>query len=206
MKAKAGEPVARRWLTLGQASRVLGVDASTLRAWADAGRVKAFRTPGGHRRFAREDLQVLLQRSRAPRPVQVARLIHRQGRTLARARTDPGAPWSAALDETARTNVRQTCRTLMNSLVGYLTGGARRRLHLRAGEQAGRRLGAVLAARCLTAAQAAEAFLHFRGVISEAVTTRLALAPEHQLRALRQIDTFLGRVMVRMLEVFAQPR
>ncbi len=39
-----------------------------------------------------------------------------------------------------------------------------------------------------------------------AVTTRLALAPEHQLRALRQIDAFLGRVMVRMLEVFAQAR
>ncbi len=205
MKAPSRVGTTRRWLTLGEASRSLGVDASTLRAWADAGRVKVFRTPGGHRRFARQDLRGVLQRRAAPRPGQVARQIHRQGRALARARTDPAAPWYAALDETVRTNVRQTCRTLMNSLVGYLAGGARRRLHLRAGEQAGRRLGEVLAAR-LAAAQAADAFLHFRGVISEAVTTRLALAPEHQLRALRQIDSFLGRVMVQMLQVFAKPR
>ena len=49
-----------RWFTLGQACRMLGVDESTLRRWADGGHVHAFRTPGGHRRFAESDLQELL--------------------------------------------------------------------------------------------------------------------------------------------------
>src|SRR3972149_673501 len=49
-----------RWLTLGAACRVLGVDESTLRRWADNGHVRVFRTPGGHRRFAESDIHELL--------------------------------------------------------------------------------------------------------------------------------------------------
>jgi hypothetical protein len=130
----------------------------------------------------------------------VARQFGRQGRALARSRADRAAPWFAALDEAALARVRQACRSLMRSLSGYLSGGARRRSHLRVGEGAGRRLGAVLAGQGLTAAQAAQAFLHFRGAVSEAVTTRLALPPEQQLRTLRQIDAFLSRVLVCLLE------
>jgi len=191
-----------RWLTLGEASRLLGVDESTLRAWADAGRVRAFRTPGGHRRFAHADLEALWGQPRAPRPLQVARQIRRQGRTLARARPVPRADWYGELDPETRARTAQICRALMAALAGYLAGGARRRLHLVAGERAGRRLGQALAARALLPAQAAQAFVHFRGVIGDAVTTRLALPPDQQLRALRQIDAFLNRVMVAMLEVF----
>jgi excisionase family DNA binding protein len=40
------------WLALGPASRLLGVDPGTLRRWADTGRIAAFVTPGGHRRFS----------------------------------------------------------------------------------------------------------------------------------------------------------
>jgi excisionase family DNA binding protein len=45
------------WLTLGQAARFLGVAQSTIRKWSDDGRVRAFYTPGGHRRFRLEDLE-----------------------------------------------------------------------------------------------------------------------------------------------------
>ena len=39
-----------RPLSLGPASRLLGVDPDTLRRWADEGRIEAFTTAGGHRR------------------------------------------------------------------------------------------------------------------------------------------------------------
>src|SRR3954468_17221528 len=51
------------WLTLGQAARFLGVAQSTIRKWSDQGRVPAFYTPGGHRRYRRSDLDVFLERS-----------------------------------------------------------------------------------------------------------------------------------------------
>jgi len=58
--APAGEP---DWLTLGQAAKYLGVAQSTIRKWSDQGRVPAFYTPGGHRRYRRADLDAFLERS-----------------------------------------------------------------------------------------------------------------------------------------------
>jgi excisionase family DNA binding protein len=64
------EPISRRaptsepdWLTLGQAAKYLGVAQSTIRKWSDNGRVPAFYTPGGHRRYRRGDLDAFLERS-----------------------------------------------------------------------------------------------------------------------------------------------
>jgi excisionase family DNA binding protein len=51
------------WLTLGQAAKFLGVAQSTIRKWSDQGRVPAFYTPGGHRRYRRGDLETFLDRS-----------------------------------------------------------------------------------------------------------------------------------------------
>jgi excisionase family DNA binding protein len=52
------------WLTLGQAAEYLGVAQSTIRKWSDSGRLPAFYTPGGHRRFRRSDLDAFLSSSR----------------------------------------------------------------------------------------------------------------------------------------------
>jgi excisionase family DNA binding protein len=64
------DPISRRaptsepdWLTLGQAAKYLGVAQSTIRKWSDSGRVPAFYTPGGHRRYRRGDLDAFLERS-----------------------------------------------------------------------------------------------------------------------------------------------
>jgi excisionase family DNA binding protein len=56
------------WLTLGQAAKYLGVAQSTIRKWSDLGRVPAFYTPGGHRRYRRADLDAFLQRSGPGKP------------------------------------------------------------------------------------------------------------------------------------------
>src|SRR5438309_4480352 len=56
------------WLTLGQAAKYLGVAQSTIRKWSDLGRVPAFYTPGGHRRYRRGDLDAFLQRSGPGKP------------------------------------------------------------------------------------------------------------------------------------------
>jgi len=64
-RAPAGEP---DWLTLGQAAKFLGVAQSTIRKWSDLGRVPAFYTPGGHRRYRRSDLEAFIQRSGPGKP------------------------------------------------------------------------------------------------------------------------------------------
>lgn len=42
--------------TSSQAARYLGVSLATVRRWTDAGHIACYRTPGGQRRFSRDQL------------------------------------------------------------------------------------------------------------------------------------------------------
>jgi excisionase family DNA binding protein len=42
--------------TSSQAARYLGVSLATIRRWTDAGHISCYRTPGGQRRFSRDQL------------------------------------------------------------------------------------------------------------------------------------------------------
>ena len=116
-----------RWLTLGQACRMLGVDESTLRRWADNGQVRAFRTLGGHRRFAEPDIRAVLaggpngQRYRELGEIAVTR-IRRQLHT----RPAREAPWYATVDESSRDRLRPLGRKLAALAAEYLGRRARR--------------------------------------------------------------------------------
>ena len=133
-----------RWLSLGPASQLLGVDPDTLRRWADDGRVAAWTTPGGHRRFDRAALERLAadRGGRAVRPLSTmgaspARLtrVYRQhyaADTLARERqTTDGV---AAVDD-EREAYRRDGRQLIAGLIAFLDarpGDTRTRVRLEA--------------------------------------------------------------------------
>ncbi len=63
------------WFTLGQAATYLGVAQSTMRKWTDSGRVSSFKTPGGHRRYRRDDLDQFLDRSASSGPAPTGPLV-----------------------------------------------------------------------------------------------------------------------------------
>jgi excisionase family DNA binding protein len=47
-------------LTTSQAAGELGVSLSTVRRWSDLGYLRSYRTPGGQRRFSREQIESFL--------------------------------------------------------------------------------------------------------------------------------------------------
>jgi excisionase family DNA binding protein len=47
-------------LSVGEAAYILGISTDTLRRWEKSGRITALRTPTGHRRYSRSDIQELL--------------------------------------------------------------------------------------------------------------------------------------------------
>ena len=57
MRAKTSNS---QWLRVQQAADLLGVSASTVRRWADSGKLACQRTPSGQRRFLRDDLERVL--------------------------------------------------------------------------------------------------------------------------------------------------
>ncbi len=111
------------WLSLGPASRLMGVDPDTLRRWADDGRVRAYATPGGHRRFSQADLAQLAAGRRAVRRP-LATLGATPGR-VTRAyvrsyRSDVAPPALERLKTDARSALRSEGRRLVAVLLAYL--------------------------------------------------------------------------------------
>lgn len=48
-------------LSAGAVASLLGVSTSSIRAWAAKGLIKGYRTPGGHLRFRRSDVEHALR-------------------------------------------------------------------------------------------------------------------------------------------------
>jgi excisionase family DNA binding protein len=44
-------------LTTGQVAAIFGVTTTTVKRWADSGKLRSFRTPGKHYRFTRVDVE-----------------------------------------------------------------------------------------------------------------------------------------------------
>ena len=62
----------KKLLNVGQAATYLGVSAASLRNWSDRGLVPAYRTPGGQRRYSRDDLDRFIESMRVPSPADSA--------------------------------------------------------------------------------------------------------------------------------------
>jgi excisionase family DNA binding protein len=52
-------------LTPAEVGRMLRVDPKTVSRWAQAGKIRATRTPGGHRRIYRADVDAILAGTRS---------------------------------------------------------------------------------------------------------------------------------------------
>jgi excisionase family DNA binding protein len=166
--ARAQNRPSSDWLSLAEASRLLGVSGATLRRWADDGRVPVFTTPGGHRRFSRRTLQHLLPAARIQRPP-LARLGASPER-IVRAYRPAGAdhpappPWMEQMADADRIAFRERGRQFLELLVEYLDaaepGTATARLdQATALATAQGRQAAELGAKL---AEAVQAFLQFR--------------------------------------------
>ena len=112
------------WVSLSEASRLLGVSPATVRRWSDAGRLRAFTTPGGHRRFSRATLLSLLPADRTRRPAitsagltpsRIARSYRRASRELS-----TELPWVLALTDEQRGLFRDRGQVLARSLLQHL--------------------------------------------------------------------------------------
>lgn len=156
------------WLGLGDASRFLGVTPGTLRRWSDSGQVRAFTTPGGHRRYRRTALEGLLPADHVARPslarsgltvARVARAYRSEARAAARL-----MPWLSGLTDEQRTWFRTNGRQLAERLLLHLDAAhddaAAESLRQASEDAAG--YGRMVADLGLSLSQAVEGFLQFR--------------------------------------------
>ena len=117
------DPSHQEWMSVNEASQMIGVSPATLRRWSDAGKIKAFTTPGGHRRFSRSAVLGILPADRAGRPnlEQLGETPERMTRIYRRElqHATQWAPWMDSIDEQDRTPLRDHGQRIMGALLVY---------------------------------------------------------------------------------------
>lgn len=162
-----------RWLTLGQACRLLNVDESTLRRWADARQVRTFRTPGGHRRFAESDVRSIVDgRGKKQELGNVGDLATRRIRR--QVHSSQNADWYATVDDAQRERLRVLGRGLMTLVADYVAKRRRKSSLLEEARATGAQYGAALEGAGMSLSQAMHAFTFFRRSLDQSAKQALA--------------------------------
>lgn len=154
------------WLTIHEASQLVGVSVATLRRWCDAGEVRCFTTPGGHRRFDRAAVLGLVPTPTVHRPrvtcggetsIRVVRAYRRD------VRRGDDSPCLAAVPENLRLLFREHGRAMVTALVELLDeAGTDNGTALARAERSAAACGRAAADSGMSLQQALELFLRFR--------------------------------------------
>lgn len=220
-----------RWLSLREAASLLGVHPTTLRAWADAGQIQVVRTPGGHRRFAEEDVKRLLVpergqavatlmpvasdwvSGRSPGDADQALLPAANGlqsNLLQKARADladehdHAEHWLLAFDEEQRHIQRETGRRLLGLAIQYMVRDRKRKQILIEGQTLAAWYGTRAAVQGLSLPDMTRAFMFFRDSLGDAVA---AQAPDLEGESLNlRLRQFMDEVLFAALEAYETTR
>ena len=158
-----------QWLSLRDACRLLDVSNTTLRQWADNGYLRVYRTPGGHRRFLRNDVESFANSPGQAREQGRGDAI--EGSALRKIRRNLNRndvlqqPWYQSVEEEGKVRMRLIGRRLL-SLLLQETGPRRRRQELLVeAHLLGREYGTEMSERGVTLKDTIEAFVFFRTMV-----------------------------------------
>lgn len=188
------------WLSLSEASALLGVHPSTLRRWSDQGKIESTRTSGGHRRFSRSVIERYLKGHSFPEKAEPAPL----SQASRHATTDLSQAWRDSFPAESREAVRQLGQRLLGLMLQYLTRQNEDERFLQEGRAIGRRYGTEIAKAGLAMLQMVEAFLYFRSQFTDMALALPAFprpGDETESRRLHgRVDRFMNEVLLGTIE------
>jgi excisionase family DNA binding protein len=194
-------PPTANWLSLTEAAKRLNIHPATLREWADRGRIRTFRTPGGHRRFSGEDIAALAAEA-APELALFMSALVGQARLATSAGRLAGEPWYSQFDDAAKERQRELGHDLMRVLIAYLGdtekdwGGDIRAL--------GDRYARLAHDSDLSLGDALRAFHLYDGLVNSSVKQLSAVQVGGLANFERHVGWFLNEVRVAMVESYSE--
>ena len=177
-------------VTIGEASGILGVSEVALRQWTDEGRIKAFITPGGHRRYSKAELKRFMsshQKSLGVRDliseIEATSKLHSEiGRTSLITKE-----WYNRLDNEEKMKLAHLGRDMLDVIIRHLNEPTKREKTLELAREAGRGFGETLAGRGLPLTDAVEAFILHRDPIMTAMAHLMKKREAHSGRVAEAI-------------------
>jgi excisionase family DNA binding protein len=198
------------WVSLGEAAEIIGVHPATIRNWAERGELPFRRTPGGHRRFRKSDLQQWLASHRLAKPAEAQVVVQS---ALGRARLEIGnkhklanLPWYERLSVKARENMREQGLFLMDTLIHYLAN-PNSDIELTGAFEIGTTYGRLLKNEGLTLSQALHGYFYFVDFLLEAVIQLSRTTPHPQTdwgEMLLQVNQFTREILKGMTAIYEQ--
>ena len=184
-------------VSISEASHILGVSETALRQWTDEGKIKAFVTPGGHRRYSRAELNKFMLSSRKLLGIKdvVAELedtasTHREiGRTYFKT-----SYLYSNLNRESQELLAELGRRLLSIIIRYITEPSRREEIIKLAQDVGHSHGETLARLGFQLTDSVEAFLMHRNTIMEA-TSQLLTKKEAFNRRVVEAIPLTTRVM-----------
>jgi len=164
-----------QWLSLRDACRLLDVSNTTLRQWADNGYLRVYRTPGGHRRFLRDDVESF---ANAPQQAQEQgredaiedSALRKIRRSLSRNDVVKQS-WYQSVEEEGKDRMRLFGRRLLSLLLQESGPRRRRQELLEEAHMLGREYGTEMSERGVSLKDTIEAFVFFRTMVLDSTNS-----------------------------------
>jgi excisionase family DNA binding protein len=193
------------WFSLQEASERLGVSRATLRAWADRGRVHAFRTPGGHRRFRERDLAMLAARGQETAAAQPLRVLAHAALGRTRFEVSDGwlanEEWYRRFPAGAREQHRDLGRQVVMALSELISEPDAGEAHDSRAAELGKAYGVLNRQYEIALGDALRAFLFFRDAFIESLIELAKPSPTlDALALLRRASRFVDAMLLTMVE------
>ena len=190
-------PQAQQWLSLGRASKLLGVSHSTVRRWTDAGEIRSYRTSGGHRRILDEDVRHFMaqssQAAATPDTDRISELaVARVKRRLSRRRQSHDMDAFAGLEKATRERLRFIGRQLVDLFARFVSSRTRPERFIDDARGIGGEYGRTLVGAGVTLTDAVMTFNALRRSLEETAAQLASEAQQGTEEAVEAMESILG--------------
>jgi excisionase family DNA binding protein len=195
-------------ISISEASQLLGVNEATLRQWTDEGKLAAFVTPGGHRRYSRSDLKKFTKPCH--KTIGIRDLVTgiedttNRHRELARSFLE-NSTQMAVPDEANQKKLAGLGRRLLALTARYVSEPAHQEETLTEAQEVGDGFGRLLAELGLPLTSAVSAFLMHREPIMQAASHLMAKREAQGSRIMEAIpltNRFIDQTLISMIAAY----
>ncbi len=160
-------------VSISEASHILGVSEAALRQWTDEGKIKAFITPGGHRRYSKADLKKFMgshQRALGIKDLVVELEDTVQAhREISRTSLNTTLRYKQ-LSAESQEHFADLSRRFLNLIIRYVAEPSKREETIKLARDTGHSFGETLAKLGLPLTDSVESFILHRDPIMNATT------------------------------------
>lgn len=191
---------------------MLGVSETTLRQWTDEGKVRAFVTPGGHRRYNKAELRSFTGKQQRVHGIKdlVAKIeetphLHRE-----LAHTYFGtAPWYNKLDSASQKHLAESGKQLLHLVIRYITEPLKQKEVEEHARSIGSDFGKQVAKLGLSLTESIEVFMLHRNPVINAATDlmkRREALNERTVEAIPLVTHIMDETLIALVAAYQQYR